>query len=122
LSEPVFVNAQGACESITPAYVAQWAGTISLLVVPESIPWNQFLGSVNVYKIRALLARKLCADSLDSFLLESPSPHVARGLQRDVVYLGWLRYSTLVYKPKCGGRGGVAGSQPMSMAVHTEPK
>jgi hypothetical protein len=29
----------------------------------------------------------------------------------------------LVYEPKSGGRGGVAGSQPMSAAVHTqEPK
>ncbi len=33
-----------------------------------------------------------------------------RGLQRDVVYLG----PDLVYEPKCGGSGGVAGSQPMS--------
>jgi hypothetical protein len=28
--------------------------------------------------------------------------------------------SALVYEPKCGG--GVAGSQPMSTAVHMEPK
>jgi hypothetical protein len=34
--------------------------------------------------------------------------------------LSWLTDSALVYKPKCGGRGGVAaaGSQPMSTAVH----
>jgi hypothetical protein len=45
-----------------------------------------------------------------------------RGSQRDVVYLG-LTNSALVYKPKSGGRGvGVAGSQPMSTAVHMEPK
>ncbi len=43
----------------------------------------------------------------------------SRGLQRDVVYLGWP--IALVYEPKCGGRGGVAGSQPMSTAVHQEP-
>jgi hypothetical protein len=36
------------------------------------------------------------------------------GLQRDVA---------LVYEPKCGERGGVAGSQPMSAAVlHRSPK
>jgi hypothetical protein len=40
-----------------------------------------------------------------------------RGLQRDVVY-PWLTNSALVYEPKCGGRGGVAGSQPMRQ-LHT---
>ncbi len=30
--------------------------------------------------------------------------------------------SALVYESKCGGKGGVAGSQPMSTAVHMEPK
>ncbi len=35
--------------------------------------------------------------------------------------LSWLTNSTLVYEPKCGGRGGVAGSQPMSTAVHRCP-
>ncbi len=29
-----------------------------------------------------------------------------------------LTNSALVYEPKCGGRGGVAGSQPMSTAVY----
>ncbi len=32
--------------------------------------------------------------------------------------LSWLINSALVFEPKCGGRGGVAGSQPMSTAVH----
>jgi hypothetical protein len=37
--------------------------------------------------------------------------------------LSWLTKSALVYEPKCGGKGwGVAGSQPMSTAVHMEPK
>ncbi len=45
-----------------------------------------------------------------------------RGLQRDVIYIGWPETnSTLVYEPKCGGRGRVAGSQPMSTAVHRSP-
>ncbi len=35
--------------------------------------------------------------------------------------LSWLTNSALVYEPKCGG-GWVAGSQPMSTAVHMEPK
>jgi hypothetical protein len=29
--------------------------------------------------------------------------------------------SAFVYEPKCGGRGGVAGSQPMSTAVYGNP-
>jgi hypothetical protein len=36
--------------------------------------------------------------------------------------LSWLTNSALVYEPKCGGGEGVAGSQPMSAAVHMEPK
>jgi hypothetical protein len=31
--------------------------------------------------------------------------------------LSWLTNSAFVYEPKCGGRG-VAGSQPMSTALH----
>jgi hypothetical protein len=31
--------------------------------------------------------------------------------------LSWLTNSALVYEPKCGGRGGVSGSQSMSTAV-----
>ncbi len=42
------------------------------------------------------------------------------GLQRDVVHF-WLTNSALVYEPKCGGKGVVAGSQPMSTAVHRNP-
>ncbi len=33
--------------------------------------------------------------------------------------LSWLPNSALVYEPKCGGKG-VAGSRPMSTAVHME--
>jgi hypothetical protein len=36
--------------------------------------------------------------------------------------LSWLTNSALVFEPKCGGRGGVAGSQPMSTAVNMEAK
>ncbi len=32
--------------------------------------------------------------------------------------LSWLTNSTLVYEPKCGGRVGVARSQPMSTALY----
>jgi hypothetical protein len=35
--------------------------------------------------------------------------------------LSWLTNSALVYEPKGGGEGG-AESQPMSTAVHMEPK
>jgi hypothetical protein len=45
-------------ESIPPAYVAWRAGSANKVIVPasrlhrlaESIPWNRFLGSLNVYK------------------------------------------------------------------------
>jgi hypothetical protein len=36
--------------------------------------------------------------------------------------LSWLTNSALVYESICGGRGGVAGSQPMSTSVHMVPK
>jgi hypothetical protein len=35
--------------------------------------------------------------------------------------LSWLTNSDLVYEPKCGGGGGVAGSQPMRTAEHRNP-
>jgi hypothetical protein len=35
--------------------------------------------------------------------------------------LSRLTNSALVYEPNCGARGGVAGSQPMSTAVHRSP-
>ncbi len=44
---------------------------------------------------------------------------LARGLQRDVVYLGWPT-SALAYEPQVWGRGG-AGSQPMSTAMSWSP-
>jgi hypothetical protein len=34
----------------------------------------------------------------------------------------WMSNSALLYEPKCGGMGRVAGSQPMSTAVHMELK
>jgi hypothetical protein len=42
-----------------------------------------------------------------------------RGLQ-NVIYFG-LTNSALVYEPKCGRKGGVAGSQPMRNSVHRSP-
>jgi hypothetical protein len=36
--------------------------------------------------------------------------------------LSWLTNSALVYEPKCGRGEGVAESQPISTAVHMEPK
>ncbi len=35
--------------------------------------------------------------------------------------LSWLTNIALIYEPKCGGRGGVVGSQPMSTAVDRSP-
>jgi hypothetical protein len=63
--KPYLKTFNGAHESI-PSLVA---GTATLLVVPgrharlhmpaESIPWNRFLGSLKVLKIRAQQARTL---------------------------------------------------------------
>ncbi len=44
------------------------------------------------------------------------------GGHKEMLSISWLTKSALVHEPKCGGRGGVAESQPMSTAVHTEPK
>ncbi len=41
-------------------------------------------------------------------------------MQRDVVYLGWPIAPSYI-EPKCGGRWGVAGSQPMRTAVRKSP-
>ncbi len=47
--------------------------------------------------------------------------HVKQGAAKRC-RLSWLTNSTLVYEPNCGGREGVAGSQPMSTAaVHRSP-
>ncbi len=35
--------------------------------------------------------------------------------------LSWLTNSALVHEPKCGGKGGILGSQQMSTAVHRSP-
>jgi hypothetical protein len=35
--------------------------------------------------------------------------------------LSWLTNSALIYEPKFGGRGGVAGFPPMSATVHRSP-
>ncbi len=40
------------------------------------------------------------------------------GSQRDVVYLGWQIAPSYMIRSQKRGKGGVAGSQPMSTAVH----
>jgi len=49
-----------------------------------------------------------------------PSPQ-QRGLLRDV-YFGWPIVHSYMSPNAGGGGGGVAESQPMSTAVHMEPK
>ncbi len=44
----------------------------------------------------------------------------SRGLQRDVVYLGWPIAPSCT-SPNAGGGGAVAGSQPMSTPVNRSP-
>jgi hypothetical protein len=51
--EPVFVNVQGAQESIPPAYVAWRAGMTNRVVVPIRQTGNRFLGSSIGLQIRA---------------------------------------------------------------------
>jgi hypothetical protein len=49
--------------------------------------------------------------------------HIERFKQEvtKICSLSWLTNSALVYELKCGRRGGVAGSQPMSTVVHRSP-
>jgi hypothetical protein len=55
----------------------------------------------------------------DSLEYKMKSVHFNQGLTK-TCRLSWLTNSALVYEPKYGGRG-VAGSQPMSTAVHRSP-
>jgi hypothetical protein len=41
---------------------------------------------------------------------------------RKICRLSLLTNSALVYEPKCGGRGGVVGSQQMNTALQMKPK
>ncbi len=45
---------------------------------------------------------------------------VSQGITK-ICRLSWLTNSALIYEPKCGGRGCVAGSLPMSTSVHRSP-
>jgi hypothetical protein len=65
---------------------------------------------------RYVLVRKRLAS--DGFRNNS-IPELNRVIKR--CSLSWLTNSTLVYEPYCEGRGGVAGSQLMSTAVHRSP-
>ncbi len=49
-----------------------------------------------------------------------PNQAILRGLSKRCL-LSWLTNRALVYEPKCGGTGGIAGTQPMSTAVHRSP-
>jgi hypothetical protein len=57
--EPVFVNVDGAQESIPPAYVAWRAGTTYRVVVPARKAGNRFLGSFKGLQIRLRHPSKL---------------------------------------------------------------
>ncbi len=54
---PVFLNFEGAQESIPPAYVAGRVGTTNRVVVPAHKARNRFLGSSKGLQIRALAGR-----------------------------------------------------------------
>ncbi len=51
-------------------------------------------------------------------LTKGPGEELRQGVTKRC-RLSWLNSIALVYEPKCGGRGGVAGSQPKSTAVYT---
>jgi hypothetical protein len=91
---------------------------------------NRFLGSWNVYKygLRSCDSSHHLyqADYLKSVKVSIEGnikerrrsiSDKTRGLQRDVVYLCWP-IAPSQYESKCGGREGVAGTQPMSTTVH----
>ncbi len=56
---------------------------------------------------------------LSGFCIYRPLKDGVDGSQRDVVFLGWPKAPSYM-SPNAGGGG--AGSQPMSTAVHMEPK
>ncbi len=86
----------------------------------------------NVYVVSCLMMESLemslsLSPSCLNFHTEFPHLYRRRDNKRGVTErcrLSWLTNSALVYESKCGGMGGgvIAGSQPMSTAVHKEPK
>jgi hypothetical protein len=70
------------------------------------------IGGITTYSIITV------SDSRDSGF-ESPE-RIDMGVSKRC-RLSCLSNSAFVYEPNCGGIGGVAGSQPMSTAVHRIP-
>ncbi len=97
-------------ESIPPAYVAcmAWrADTSNRIVILVRQAGNQ--------SIHGLLKRFTNSGSD----ISSKIFHISmQGLQGDVVYLSWPIAPLVVRAQMRGGGGGVAGSQPMRIAVH----
>ncbi len=78
--------------------------------------------TITIFSKVAVYAQAEWADKLTLFYLYQYMYSVVRGLQRDVV--SWLTNSaSYIYEsnPNAGGWGGVAGSQPMTTAVHRSP-
>ncbi len=73
---------------------------------------NLAIHNVEIFKIFQIVA---CLDPGSTFYVLNSSVCVVQeqGVTKRC-RLSWLTISALLYEPQCGGRGGVAGSQPMS--------
>jgi hypothetical protein len=107
----------------------QWKALFLLLFyqILKILPWlsEQLFNQDSTCWTRVLWTASRCTASnigisgaTQSCLVRS----AARGLQRDVVYLGWPIAPSYM-SPNAGGvgGGGIVGSQPMSTAVHRSP-
>ncbi len=109
-------------ESIPPAYVVWWAGTITLFVVPrrqttvqrlaESIPWNRLMDSLNDYKFWLCRHHGLISGNqghwirnghflayIPSWQKKSAQPSEGGGARPPPFILTTITYRVVVYAP-----------------------
>ncbi len=92
--------------------IAKWMEHVDNLVLPVT------LRIIIISGFQHWRIRELCRH-IGMLSREQPLVPI-RGLQ-ERLRLSWLTNSALVNKPRGGERGGVAGCQPISTAVHRSP-
>ncbi len=96
---------------------------------PLTVPFLYFVCALSVISILHILYLFMSSSSISTLYRFSLSllkllsfyPFVLFHLHQGVTRrcrLSWRTHSSFLHEPKCGGEGGVAGSQPMSKAVH----
>ncbi len=89
-------------------------------LVVKAMMWHNF-PELTLVSFLFLIGSWYLAHFLRNFFFLVCLHPSSSGLQSYVIYVSWLTNIALVYEPKCGGRGGVAGSHTMSTAVHRSP-